>query len=124
MLQDFAKDFETADSAKKVSVSCVHCVQEVAAEFSDTSTWLAGSAADALLPLLLFAVCKQVVKLKAFSKFENTTEALAAATALVESKLSKGATVLEQFFLCCQHSMQFWGLTAAAATRRVSAEGQ
>lgn len=32
----------------------------------------------------------QVVKLKAFSKFENTTEALAAATALVDSKLSKG----------------------------------
>jgi hypothetical protein len=33
----------------------------------------------------------QFVKLKAFSKFDNTTEALAAATALVESKLSKGA---------------------------------
>jgi hypothetical protein len=30
------------------------------------------------------------VKLKAFSKFENTTEALAAATAIVDSKLSKG----------------------------------
>jgi hypothetical protein len=33
----------------------------------------------------------QVVKLKAFSKFQNTTEALAAATALVDSKLDKGA---------------------------------
>jgi hypothetical protein len=33
--------------------------------------------------------CAQVVRLKAFSKFENTTEALAAATALVDSKLSK-----------------------------------
>lgn len=32
----------------------------------------------------------QIVKLKAFSKFDNTTEALAAATALVDSKLSKG----------------------------------
>jgi nucleolar protein 58 len=32
----------------------------------------------------------QVVKLKAFSRFDNTTEALAAATALVDSKLSKG----------------------------------
>lgn len=32
----------------------------------------------------------QVVKLKAFSKFENTTEALASATAIVDSKLSKG----------------------------------
>lgn len=31
-----------------------------------------------------------MVKLKAFSKFENTTEALAAATALVDSKIGKG----------------------------------
>lgn len=46
----------------------------------------AGAAADAAgraLPL-------QVVKLKAFSRFDNTTDALAAATALVDSKLSKG----------------------------------
>lgn len=33
---------------------------------------------------------QKIVKLKAFSKFENTTEALAAATALVDSKLGKG----------------------------------
>jgi len=33
---------------------------------------------------------KKVVKLKAFSKFENNTEALAAAAAMVDSKLSKG----------------------------------
>eukprot|EP01027_Heterolobosea_sp_BB2_P015704 GEZU01022471.1.p2 GENE.GEZU01022471.1~~GEZU01022471.1.p2 ORF type:complete len:171 (-),score=57.59 GEZU01022471.1:33-545(-) len=33
---------------------------------------------------------KKIVKLKAFSKFNDTTDALAAATALVESKLSKG----------------------------------
>lgn len=32
----------------------------------------------------------QVVKLKAFSKFEDTIEALAAATAIGDSKLSKG----------------------------------
>ncbi|KAG2501148.1 hypothetical protein HYH03_000963 [Edaphochlamys debaryana] len=32
---------------------------------------------------------QKIVKLKAFSKFDNTTEALAAATALVDSKLSK-----------------------------------
>lgn len=32
----------------------------------------------------------QVVKLKHFQKFENTTDALAAASALVDSKLSKG----------------------------------
>ena len=37
---------------------------------------------------------RKVVKLKAFSKFENTTEALAAAAALVDSKLSKGAYLL------------------------------
>jgi hypothetical protein len=30
-----------------------------------------------------------MVKLKAFEKFETTTDALAAATALVDSKLSK-----------------------------------
>ncbi|KAJ7568424.1 hypothetical protein O6H91_01G032300 [Diphasiastrum complanatum] len=35
-------------------------------------------------------VARKVVKLKAFSKFENTTEALGAATFLVKSKLSKG----------------------------------
>lgn len=33
---------------------------------------------------------QKIVKLKAFSKFDNTTEALAAATALVDSKLGKG----------------------------------
>ena len=31
-----------------------------------------------------------MVKLKAFGKFENTTDALAAAASLVDSKLSKG----------------------------------
>ena len=40
---------------------------------------------------------QKVVKLKAFNKCENTTEALAAAAALVDSKLSKGACA------CCQH---------------------
>ena len=32
----------------------------------------------------------QIVKLKAFDKFDNTTDALAAATSLGDSKLSKG----------------------------------
>jgi len=36
----------------------------------------------------------QVVKLKSFNKFDNTTDALAAATALVDSKLSKGAVAV------------------------------
>lgn len=39
---------------------------------------------------LFFAL--QVVKLKAFSKFENTAEALQAAASLVDSKISKGAS--------------------------------
>eukprot|EP00741_Cyanophora_paradoxa_P021388 tig00021350_g20647.t1 len=43
--------------------------------------WKAFSDADS---------ARKLVKLKAFTKFENTTEALEAATALVESKLSKG----------------------------------
>ena len=38
----------------------------------------------------ILPVLPQVVKLKAFSKFENTTEALQAAASLVDSKLSKG----------------------------------
>ena len=41
--------------------------------------------------LCLFSLlCLQIVKLKAFDKFDNTTDALAATTSLVESKLSKG----------------------------------
>lgn len=50
----------------------------------------------------------QMVKLKAFSKFENTTEALAAATALVDSKLGKGernrATHGRSAYLRCMRS--------------------
>ena len=51
-------------------------------------------AADLLWSALspLHAVASlQVAKLKAFSKFENTTEALQAAASLVDSKISKGA---------------------------------
>ncbi|KAJ9554749.1 hypothetical protein OSB04_009363 [Centaurea solstitialis] len=43
--------------------------------------WKEFSSADA---------ARQVVKLKAFSKFENTSEALAAATLLIDSKPTKG----------------------------------
>ncbi|CAL5330380.1 unnamed protein product [Camellia sinensis] len=43
--------------------------------------WKAFSTADS---------ARQVVKLKAFSKFENTSEALSAATLLIDSKPSKG----------------------------------
>lgn len=48
-----------------------------------------------------------MVKLKAFSKFENTTEALAAATALVESKLSKGAASASVSQSVSQHKGSF-----------------
>ena len=41
-------------------------------------------------PTLSSGDFRQVVRLKSFSKFENTAEALAAASALVDSKLSKG----------------------------------
>jgi nucleolar protein 58 len=44
------------------------------------------------LNTLLAVRVLQIVKLKAFSKFENTAEALAAATALVDSKVSKGTS--------------------------------
>lgn len=43
--------------------------------------------------LPLHVAVPQVVKLKAFSKFEDTTSALAAATALCEGKLDKGQEV-------------------------------
>ncbi|KAJ9520892.1 hypothetical protein QJQ45_014115 [Haematococcus lacustris] len=59
--QDLFEDFASLDAAKKAPVYDLGC------------------AASAL----------QMVKLKVFNKFENTTEALAAATALVDSKLSK-----------------------------------
>jgi len=42
-----------------------------------------------LTPPLLHPMHPQMVKLKAFSQFENTTEALAAATTLVDAKLGK-----------------------------------
>ena len=39
----------------------------------------------------------QFVKLKAFSKFDSTVDALSSATALVDSKLSKGARLSMPF---------------------------
>ena len=42
----------------------------------------------------------QVVKLKSFSKFENTTDALAAATALTDSKLSKSVPLRHVYWMC------------------------
>lgn len=97
-MQDFAKDFESLDGAKKVRHICIH-LQETAQPHPMSIKWsrLLRIAADKTQqfdegdinhwPCCYYV---QVVKLKAFSKFENTTEALAAATSLVDSKLSKG----------------------------------
>ncbi len=50
-----------------------------------------GDQADKLAhPIRRFRGGPQVVKLKSFSKFDNTAEALQAAASLVDSKLSKG----------------------------------
>ena len=69
----------------------LHCVepQDLSKDFS--------SAEDA----------QKIVKLKAFSKFDNTTEALAAAAALVESKLSKGASATHALIAQSRWSMAF-----------------
>lgn len=75
-LQDLWKDFETLDDAQKV-------------RFAIFTLLLRGRSVQHSLNGCSL-VCPQVVKLQAFSKFDNTIEALAAATALVDSKLSKG----------------------------------
>lgn len=43
-----------------------------------------------LILMLLLILLHQIVKLKAFNKFENTSDALSAATLLIDSKPSKG----------------------------------
>ena len=43
-----------------------------------------------LILMLLLISLHQIVKLKAFNKFENTSDALSAATLLIDSKPSKG----------------------------------
>jgi len=42
-----------------------------------------------LIRLIFIIIILYSLKLKAFSKFENTTDALSAATAIVEGKVSK-----------------------------------
>ena len=78
-VQNLYKDFESLDMAEKVLTPCRPCFAVPCPE----KGWL-------LRPATLDL---QVVKLKSFSKFENTTDALAAATALTDSKLSKSATL-------------------------------
>jgi len=65
-------------------------------------------------PSLYRPSTQQVVKLKAFSKFQNTTEALAAATALVDSKLDKGALVVKG--VCAAFARRFQPSSTAAGS--------
>ena len=54
----------------------------------------------------------QVVSLKAWTKFKDTTDALSAATALVEGKLSKGLVSLKELGLQGYSIRQFTRLCA------------
>jgi nucleolar protein 58 len=76
--QDVWEDFETLEAAKKVGFAC-----------APPRLPRPPPPPPASPPPLLFAA-PQVAKLKAFSKFENMTEALEAAASLVDSKLTKG----------------------------------
>ena len=58
---------------------------------ADAGRWQAGAAGPQPRP-----PAPQVVKLKAFSKFDNTAEALQAAASLVDSKMSKSEPGLAQ----------------------------
>ena len=86
--EDVGADFASLDQAQKVCAD----VHEKALGNAMELGFLACAAA--LCPCLPRTLRRpplrvQMVKLKAFSKFQNTTEALEAATALVDSKLSK-----------------------------------
>ena len=65
---DIYKNFESAESANKLYVSSANIVERIA------------NSGQKLFPF-------RRLKLKAFSKFENTTDALSAVTALVEGEL-------------------------------------
>ena len=71
-------------TAIPVGLNATGCMQDLSADFSTPEG------------------ARKVVKLKAFSKFENTTEALAAAAALVDSKLSKGACLAISCAVSCE----------------------
>ena len=58
------------------------------------------------MPVVTTCLCWQVVKLRAFNKFENTTEALAAASALLDGKLSKGEATPGQLVCCISQPSQ------------------
>lgn len=111
--QDLYKDFETLDDAQKVRpttwLTCgrgrgpapqggalggrrrrLRQRRRLACEQRHTS-WRTHPGPPSDPPHPHRPLAQQIVKLKAFSKFANTTEALAAATALVDSKLDKGA---------------------------------
>lgn len=110
--QDVWSSFETLDAAKKVGGRCRakgkgrgprrHARQARLLEGGEGGwslplpAWHAGRRCNnihshhARIHQHLTLSWAQVVKLKAFSKFENTAEALQAAASIVDSKLSKG----------------------------------
>ena len=80
MLQDLWDDFETLEDAHKVRY------------FSILVVFFSRSAGKTLN--ITGSVALQVVKLKAFSKFDCTVDALTSTAALVDSKLPKGDSIL------------------------------
>lgn len=80
MMQDLWGDFETLDDAHKVRHHSIFVVF-VSRSAGETSCIAA-------------CVALQVVKLKAFSKFDSTVDALTSTAAIVDSKLPKGVAVL------------------------------
>ncbi|KAH7543184.1 hypothetical protein FEM48_Zijuj02G0156400 [Ziziphus jujuba var. spinosa] len=94
-VEDLWKDFSSSDSARKVI--------SLSLSLSDTKKWFLYNESpigrpelflnDCIFSSVWFSFCDlsiKVVELKAFSKFENTSEALEAATLLIDSKPSKG----------------------------------
>ncbi|GMP40627.1 hypothetical protein CsSME_00010994 [Camellia sinensis var. sinensis] len=111
LFKDLWKAFSTADSARQVNLSrdlrssAQQPARAASAKYARDKTEVRSSAREPararnhtfqyfyrLDKLLKPSILRSsgVVKLKAFSKFENTSEALSAATLLIDSKPSKG----------------------------------
>ena len=91
---DVWKQFTTPEKAAQSSAAhrTSHTHSHTGARHTHTHTRTAASTLSGHRCLLCAVVCS--VKLKAFSKFEDTTAALSAATAICDGKLDKG---LRQF---------------------------
>lgn len=82
-MQDLCKEFDTPDSARKVNSFASSCTNKVFG-FRTSETRFSVEF------LICFFVVYQMVKLKAFEKFDNTSEALEAVAKLLEGAPSKG----------------------------------